>query len=129
MKNASSDLTHLRADYTPDQLGTVESETDDKFDYEATVRVDEPSTVFLKATFHPDWHVYVNGEEVKPFMLAPSFPAIHLEPGTYDVTSSTKPTRCARRCWHSAFLRSGSSRWVTGSVIGCERASAGHRGR
>ena len=85
MKNASSDLTHLRAEYTPDQLGAVESEKDTKFDYEATVRVDEPSTVFLKATFHPDWHVYVNGEEVKPFMLAPSFPAIHLEPGTYDV--------------------------------------------
>jgi hypothetical protein len=85
LKGASSDVAHLHADYKPDELGAVESETDTKFNYEATVRVDKASTVFLKATFHPDWHVYVNGEEVQPFMLAPSYPAIHLEPGTYDI--------------------------------------------
>ncbi len=85
LHGASTKLSSLRTDYSPDQLGAIESETDGKFAYEATVRVDEPSTLFLKATFHPDWHVYVDGKEADPFMLAPSFPAIHLEPGTYEV--------------------------------------------
>ena len=85
MAGASTAINHLHAAYTPAELGAIENEADTSFDYQATVRVDHPATLFLKATFHPDWHVYVNGHEVDPFMVSPSFPAIHLEPGTYTV--------------------------------------------
>jgi hypothetical protein len=85
LEDASSSFSRLHPQHDRDELGAIEGEAASPFDYKATVRVEEPATLFLKATFHPDWHVYVDGDEVEPFMAAPSFPAIHLEPGTYDV--------------------------------------------
>ncbi len=85
LQGADSDIRNLRPEHERGELGAIESERVTTSDYTATVRMDVPATVFLKATFHPDWHVYVNGEEVEPFMVSPSFPAIHLEPGTYEV--------------------------------------------
>jgi hypothetical protein len=41
--------------------------------------------MFLKASYHPDWRAYVDGREVTPFMVAPSYPAITLEPGEHSV--------------------------------------------
>ena len=84
-EDASTAINRLRAEHAPGDLGAVLSEVPSPFGYEATVRVDQPSTLFLKATFHPDWHVYVDGAESELFMVSPSFPAIHLEPGTYEV--------------------------------------------
>ena len=85
LEEASSAINRLRPEHERNALGAIEIETPSPFDYEATVRVDQPATLFLKATFHPDWHAYVDGEEVQPFMVSPSFPAIHLEPGTYNI--------------------------------------------
>jgi hypothetical protein len=95
LEGASSAISRLRPEHQRTALGAIETEEASPFAYEATVRVDEPSTLFLKATFHPDWHVYVDGREVDPFMVSPSFPAVHLEPGTYDVRFAyeANPTR------------------------------------
>ena len=69
------------------------------YEYEAKVRVTEPATtLFLKASYHPDWRAYVDGEEVTPFMVAPSYPAIALEPGEHTVRFEYRATHCARRC-------------------------------
>jgi hypothetical protein len=85
LEGASGAINRLRPEHDRGALGTIEAETASPFTYDAAVRVDVPATLFLKATFHPDWHVYVDGEEVEPFMVSPSFPAVHLEPGTYSV--------------------------------------------
>jgi hypothetical protein len=61
------------------------------YEYEATVQVTEPATLFLKATYHPDWRAFVNGKEVTPFMAAPSYPAVTLVPGEHTVRFEYKP--------------------------------------
>src|SRR5439155_9816942 len=37
------------------------------------VKCPEASTVVLKATYHPNWHVAIDGQDVRPFMVSPSF--------------------------------------------------------
>ncbi len=41
--------------------------------YAATVEVSAASMVMVKETYHPGWHVTVDGSTVKPVMLMPSF--------------------------------------------------------
>jgi hypothetical protein len=69
----------------PQSKGNITNEDDGLGRYEATIQLDAPATVFLKATYHPDWHAYVDGKEVKPFMVTPSFPAITVPAGQHDV--------------------------------------------
>ncbi|HEX5368877.1 MAG TPA: hypothetical protein VFY10_05615 [Dehalococcoidia bacterium] len=83
MVQAQSNLGSLESDAKPQ--GSIGDENDGLGRYEATIQVDSPTTVFLKATYHPDWHAYVDGREVKPFMVTPSYPAITLQPGSHDV--------------------------------------------
>jgi hypothetical protein len=84
MSEASAVLRRLTTD-VPDDLGSIRSEGATPYKYEATVRVTEPATLFLKASYHPDWRAYVDGEEVTPFMAAPSYPAVTLSPGEHTV--------------------------------------------
>jgi uncharacterized membrane protein len=68
-----------------DAPGAVVSESPGQGRYRATVRVDRPSTVLLKVTYHPGWRAYVDGRRVKPQMLMPSFMGVPVGPGTHDI--------------------------------------------
>jgi hypothetical protein len=70
--------------------GRLIDEEDGLGRYEATLQAETPSTVFLKATYHPDWHAYVDGKEVTPFMVAPSFPAVTVPQGEHTVVFEYK---------------------------------------
>ena len=86
MEDAASAIRRLTASGAPESFGRIDSEVASPYDYEAKVWVTEPSTtLFLKASYHPDWRAYVDGREVTPFMVAPSYPAIILEPGEHTV--------------------------------------------
>jgi hypothetical protein len=91
MDGASSALRRLTATDAPESLGTISSEHATAYEYGATVDVAEPATLFLKATYHPDWHAYVDGKEVELFMAAPSYPAVTLTPGEHSVRFEYKP--------------------------------------
>jgi len=43
------------------------------------------STLVIKTTYHPDWHVYVDGVEVPDFMVSPSYIGISLPAGKHTV--------------------------------------------
>ncbi len=44
-----------------------------------------PCYVIFKMTYHPEWHVFVDGTEEKLVMLSPSFMGVAVPSGTHDV--------------------------------------------
>jgi hypothetical protein len=50
------------------------------------------STLVLKVTYHPNWHVTVDGREVATFMVSPSFIGVALEAGNHFVTAEYRST-------------------------------------
>ncbi|HEV8468738.1 MAG TPA: 6-pyruvoyl-tetrahydropterin synthase-related protein [Candidatus Limnocylindria bacterium] len=50
------------------------------------------STLVLKITYHPNWHVTVDGREAAAFMVSPSFIGVALEPGDHFVTAEYRST-------------------------------------
>src|SRR2546428_3299334 len=52
----------------------------------------ERSTLVLKISYHPNWHVTVDGREAATFMVSPSFIGVALEPGDHFVTAEYRST-------------------------------------
>ena len=46
-----------------------------------------PSSLVIKATYHPNWHVSVDGTPVEVYMASPSFLAIDLPAGQHTVSA------------------------------------------
>jgi hypothetical protein len=69
----------------PNVRGKVEiaSERDDALSAEVTL--EEDAILLVRKTFHPAWQVRVDGREVTPVMLAPSFLGVPLGAGTHKV--------------------------------------------
>jgi hypothetical protein len=56
-----------------------------RFDVLATCETD--SAMVLKVTYHPNWHVTVDGREVETFMASPSYVAFALPAGQHFITA------------------------------------------
>ena len=71
------------------------------FEYDASdavhVVVECPASAAfaIKVTYHPNWHVRVDGQPVETFMVSPSFVGINLPAGkhTVDATYEATPTK------------------------------------
>ena len=59
--------------------------------FEADVLVERESVLLLKASYHPNWRATVNGVEIEPIMLMPSFLGINLTPGEHHVRFEYQP--------------------------------------
>jgi hypothetical protein len=59
--------------------------------YQAKVAVDRASMVMLKSTYHPNWHAWVDGVEVRPVMLMPSYIGVPVAPGQHLVQLEYRP--------------------------------------
>lgn len=62
----------------------------DRFD--ALLACDGASTVVLKWTFHPNWHVTVDDRPVETFMVSPGFIGFEMPPGSHYVTAQYTST-------------------------------------
>lgn len=51
-----------------------------------------PSTLVFKVTYHPNWHVTVDGRDVDAFMVSPSFVGVSLPAGDHFVTAEYRST-------------------------------------
>jgi hypothetical protein len=71
--------------------GRILSETVESGAYLAEVEVARESTLLLKVTYHPNWHVVVDGAEVEPMMVMPSFIGVRLAPGAHQVRLEYRP--------------------------------------
>lgn len=40
---------------------------------------------FVRTSYHPNWHVFVDGKEAKQLMVMPSFAGVEVPPGEHDV--------------------------------------------
>lgn len=49
------------------------------------VECQQDSALALKVTYHPNWRVTVDGREVKPFMLSPSFIGLDVPAGSHQI--------------------------------------------
>ncbi len=67
------------------QPGQIESEVVTPDSLGGRVTVTSPTLLVFKITYHPNWHVLVDGKEQRAFMVSPSFLATELEPGRHDV--------------------------------------------
>ncbi len=69
------------------QVGLIENEvvTPDSFSARVTPAASE--ILVLKTTYHPNWHVMVDGREQRAFMVSPSFIGILIGPGQHEVTA------------------------------------------
>jgi 6-pyruvoyl-tetrahydropterin synthase-like protein len=52
----------------------------------------ESSTLVLKVTYHPNWHVTVDGHDADTFMVSPSFVGISLPAGDHFVIAEYRST-------------------------------------
>lgn len=64
-------------------LGEHDGALDGEFD--ATVELNRPSAVILKASYDPGWVAIVDGRRVTPYMVAPAYPAVNLTAGPHTV--------------------------------------------
>jgi hypothetical protein len=71
--------------------GRILSQAVESAAYLAEVEVTRESTLLLKATYHPNWHAYVDGVEVEPMMVMPSFIGVRVAPGVHQVRLEYRP--------------------------------------
>jgi hypothetical protein len=65
--------------------GAVQSEARNGERYDAIVRIDEPSYVLFKMTYHRNWKATVDGQPRRTFMLTPGFVGVAVEPGAHRI--------------------------------------------
>ena len=56
------------------------------------------ATLILKTTFHPNWHVTVDGQEVPTFMVSPSYIGISMPAGRHQVDAVYEATPIKTPC-------------------------------
>jgi len=71
--------------------GLVLSEWAHAGTYCANVRSDEATTLLFRMTYHPNWRARVDGRDVTPVMLLPSYVGIPIERGRHLVELAYEP--------------------------------------
>ncbi len=71
--------------------GRVISETVEGNAYLARIEVERESMLMLKATYHPNWHATVDGVEIEPVMLMPSYVGVKVSSGAHQVRLVYRP--------------------------------------
>ena len=82
---------HLFANLEPDigspQSGLIENEvvTPDSFRANVTVTAPSSKLLVIKTTYHPNWHMSIDGHEQRAFMVSPSFIGTLIPPGRHVI--------------------------------------------
>ena len=80
-------LANLKSDTGSSQLGLIENEivTPDSFSANVTVTAPSSKLLVIRATYHPNWHVSIDGREQQAFMVSPSFIGTLVSPGRHEI--------------------------------------------
>lgn len=122
--------------------GSIVSEDIGTNYYSATVDVERESMLMLKATFHPNWRITVDGSEEDSLMLMPGFTGVQLAPGEHVIVMEYR-SRSLRKfllgwglltlvsivVWEkkSTNISARIKSWTSGSVTGATNRSRGNR--
>jgi hypothetical protein len=82
----------IKASAGPSRGEVLSEEVGSNF-FAAGVRVERDSWLMLKATYHPNWRVTVDGVETDSVMLMPRFVGVQLPPGDHKVLLEYRPRR------------------------------------
>ncbi len=78
--------------YPPEsERGQVTAEVIGDGTYAGQVNAERESYVLLKVTYHPNWHVTVDGVEATTVMLMPSYLGVKVEPGSHQLLFEYRP--------------------------------------
>ncbi len=69
------------------QPGIIENEVVTPDSFSARITPASSGLLVLKTTYHPNWHVFVDGQERRTFMVSPSFIGVLIGPGPHEVTA------------------------------------------
>ena len=76
----------------PCPTGRTLAEQDEPDSIQVTVDCPTDSALALKVTYHPNWHVTVDGKEVATYMVSPSYVGIDLPAGRHVVSAVYEAT-------------------------------------
>ena len=88
MGNASSSGTD-----PADKAATVINEKISPGRIEVVTRSSNDATLIFKVTYHPNWHVEVDGKEVRAFMVSPSYIGARVPGGIHVVAAEYRSNR------------------------------------
>jgi len=71
----------------------------DEADIVAEVEVASPSTFVARESWHPRWHVYLDGREAPVRRLTPDFPAVDVPPGKHVIAFRFERPWWAHASW------------------------------
>lgn len=77
-------------------ISLISQSSDSDMIFRTSVEVPEGCTeclVILKQTFHPNWHVTVDGKRIDPIITFPFFIGIPVTAGTHEIIASYEPSR------------------------------------
>jgi hypothetical protein len=77
----------------PSQLGTISNESLTPDSFSAQVVANSAALLVIKTTYHPNWHVTVDGREQRAFMVSPSFIGTMITPGRHQISAYYKSSR------------------------------------
>ncbi len=49
------------------------------------------ATIAIKTTYHPNWHITIDGRDARPFMVSPSFIGVEVSAGPHRLTAVYRP--------------------------------------
>jgi hypothetical protein len=74
----------------PSQLGAVTNEVITPDSLSARVTATSSALLIIKVTYHPNWHVTVDGQTQRTFMVSPSFIGAVITPGDHQIRAEYK---------------------------------------
>ncbi|HEU0033005.1 MAG TPA: hypothetical protein VFQ53_20375 [Kofleriaceae bacterium] len=77
----------------------VDPSPGDVADIYATVEVEQPTTFVARESWHPRWHAYVDGAEVRVRRVTPDFPAIDVPAGKHVLAFRFERPTWANAIW------------------------------
>ncbi len=85
------------------RLGLIEGEVVTPDSFGARVTANSRALLIFKVSYHPNWHVFVNGREQRAFMVSPSFIGTEIPAGHHEVraeyrSSNSKKALLALGC-------------------------------
>ena len=101
MERSQADMSALleasSAAKRPDQIASIADETISPDSLSANVNTAASTVLVIKTTYHPNWHVMVDGHEQRIFMVSPSLIGTLLTPGYHAVRAEYRSSSLKNR--------------------------------
>ena len=98
--------------------------------FDLVARCDIDSAIVLKVTYHPNWHVTIDGRDAATYMVSPSYIGFDVPAGRHVITAEYRSTPLKSVLfWVGAVMLLGlvawSLRWISAARRGGAARSAG----